>query len=79
MVAKTITLCQQAQLQVGVFYQIKSNPSGENVTDGVAAYRAGNHDGVIAFGGGSALDAAKAIALMVGQERPLWDFEDVWG
>jgi hypothetical protein len=45
--------------------------------DGVAAYKAGGHDGVIAFGGGSALDAGKAIALMVGQDRPLWDFEDI--
>jgi hypothetical protein len=43
----------------------------------VAAFKAGGHDGVIAFGGGSALDAGKAIALMVGQNRPLWDFEDV--
>ena len=50
---------------------------GANVDAGVEAYRAGNHDGVIAMGGGSALDAAKAIALMVGQDRPLWDFEDV--
>ena len=45
--------------------------------DGVLVYRVGHHDGVIAFGGGSALDAAKAIALMAGQDRPLWDFEDV--
>ena len=51
--------------------------SARNVTDGVAAYRAGKHDGVIAFGGGSALDAGKAIAFMSGQSRPLWDFEDV--
>ena len=43
----------------------------------MAAFKAGRHDGVIAFGGGSALDAGKAVALMVGQERPLWDFEDV--
>ena len=43
---------------------------------GVAAYRSGRHDGVIAFGGGSALDTGKAIALMVGQTRPIWDFED---
>ena len=49
----------------------------QNVDDGVAAFKAGGHDGVIAFGGGSALDAAKAIALMAGQDRPLWDFEDV--
>ncbi len=47
-----------------------------NVTNGVAAYRRGSHDGVIAFGGGSALDTGKAIALMVGQSRPIWDFED---
>ena len=39
-------------------------------------YRAGDCDGVIAFGGGSALDVGKTIALMVGQTRPLWDFED---
>jgi len=60
-----------------VFSKIKGNPTGRNVEEGVAAYRAGGHDGVIAFGGGSALDAGKAIALMVGQDRPLWDFEDV--
>lgn len=72
-----LQLCRASELQVGLFSQIKSNPTGENVVDGVDAYRSGNHDGVIAFGGGSALDAAKAIALMVGQTLPLWDFEDV--
>ena len=35
------------------------------------------HDGVVAFGGGSALDAGKVIAFMSGQTRPLWDFEDI--
>jgi alcohol dehydrogenase class IV len=55
---------------------VQPNPVEANVTAGVAAYRAGRHDGVIAFGGGSALDAAKAVALMVGQSRPIWDFED---
>lgn len=77
LMGKLIQLCQTAELKLGVFSQIKSNPTGENIVDGVAAYRAGQHDGVIAFGGGSGLDAAKAIALMVGQDRPLWDFEDV--
>jgi hypothetical protein len=69
--------CRDDGLQAGLFSAIKGNPSGQNVTDGVAAFKAGGHDGVIAFGGGSALDAGKAIALMVGQNRPLWDFEDV--
>ena len=69
--------CQTAGLGCAVFSNIKGNPTEQNVADGVHAYRAGNFDGVIAFGGGSALDAAKAVALMVGQNRPLWDFEDV--
>ena len=77
MVKDAIKLCIANGLSCGLFSQIKSNPNGENVTEGVAAYHAGNHDGIIAFGGGSGLDAAKAIALMVGQDRPLWDFEDV--
>ena len=71
-----IQACKSAGLGISLFSQIKSNPTGENVTQGIEAYHAGQHDGVIAFGGGSALDAAKAIALMVGQTRPLWDFED---
>jgi alcohol dehydrogenase class IV len=60
-----------------LFAKVKGNPTGRNVEDGLAVLKSGGHDGVIAFGGGSALDAAKAIALMWGQTRPLWDFEDV--
>jgi hypothetical protein len=66
-----------AGLPTGLFSGVRSNPNGSNVGAGVEAYRAGAHDGVIAMGGGSALDAGKTIALMVGQSRPLWDF--VWG
>lgn len=64
-------------LNSAMFSAIKANPNGQNVEDGVAFYRGGKHDGVIALGGGSALDAAKAVALMVAQNRPIWDFEDV--
>ena len=64
-------------LPTAVFSEVKPNPVGANVEAGVAAFRAGGHDGVIAFGGGSGLDAAKAIAFMSGQSRPIWDFEDV--
>ncbi len=77
MVQQVVASCRQAGLGCAVFSQIKGNPTGKNVDDGVVAYRAGGHDGVIAFGGGSALDAAKAVALMAGQNRPLFDFEDV--
>jgi alcohol dehydrogenase class IV len=76
MVAQAAELCREAGLPCAVFSDVQANPVEENVNRGVATYHAGGHDGVIAFGGGSALDAAKAIALMVGQKRPLWDFED---
>jgi alcohol dehydrogenase class IV len=60
----------------GLFSAIHPNPVGADVEAGLAAWRAGGHDGVIAFGGGSALDVGKTIAFMSGQSRPLWDFED---
>lgn len=59
-----------------VFCAIHSNPVGADVEAGLAAYREGGHDGIVAFGGGSALDAGKVVAFMSGQKRPLWDFED---
>jgi len=76
MIARAAESCRGAGLRCEVYAQVQPNPVEDNVTGGVVAYRAGGHDGVIAFGGGSALDAGKAIALMVGQSRPLWDFED---
>ncbi len=66
-----------AGLAVEIFADVHGNPTGADVDAGVKACKNGQHDGVIGFGGGSALDTAKAIALMVDQERPLWDFEDV--
>jgi alcohol dehydrogenase class IV len=60
----------------GFFCAIHANPVGADVEAGLAAYREGVHDGVVAFGGGSALDVGKVIAFMSGQSRPLWDFED---
>ena len=77
MVADATAANATAGIETAVFAEVRGNPVGQNVEDGVAAYRAGGHDGVIAFGGGSALDAGKAVALMIGQERPIWDFEDV--
>ena len=73
---RILEVARSAGLGVAVFADVRPNPTGANVTAGVEAYRAGRHDGVIAMGGGSGLDAAKAVALMVGQDRPLWDFED---
>ena len=77
MVASAVASCETAGLSIAVFSDIKPNPTGSNVDDGIAAYRAGNHDGVIAFGGGSGLDAGKAIAVAARQSCSLWDLEDV--
>ena len=77
MISDAITANENAGLPTGLFSNVQPNPIGKNVMDGVAAYKDGSHDGVIAWGGGSAVDAAKAVALMVGQDRPIWDFDDV--
>ncbi len=60
-----------------IFSNFSGNPNGKNVDDGVKVYQKNKCDGVIAFGGGSALDVGKAIAFMSGQSLPIWDFEDV--
>src|SRR5688572_27222734 len=60
-----------------LFAEAKPNPIEANLVEGLNAYRRGQHDGVVAFGGGSGLDMGKLIAFMSGQTRPVWDFEDV--
>jgi alcohol dehydrogenase class IV len=77
MVGDALALNAAQGLPTGLFSAVKSNPTAANVAEGIAVMRAGGHDGVIAFGGGSALDAGKAIAFLAHQSRPIWDFEDV--
>src|SRR5215470_13526928 len=77
MIQDALARNKEAGLATGLFADIKGNPIAKNVEDGLKVFRDGGYDGIIAFGGGSALDAAKAIALMAGQKRPMWDFEDV--
>ncbi len=77
MIQEALASLKAAGLQAGLFSDIKGNPIARNVEDGLKVFRDGGYDGIIAFGGGSALDAAKAIALMAGQKRPMWDFEDI--
>ena len=76
MIAAAAAACRAAGLDCEVFADVRGNPVAANVDAGVAAFRDGGHDGLIAFGGGSALDVGEAVALMVGQTRPIWDFED---
>jgi alcohol dehydrogenase class IV len=76
MIGNAVSILSSAGLGAAVFSDIQANPVEANVMQGVTAFRSGSHDGVIAFGGGSALDVGKSIALMSGQTRPIFDFED---
>src|SRR5690349_15641484 len=73
MIRQAMSLVPTAKL----FADVRGNPVAANVEAGLQAYHSGAHDGVIAFGGGSGLDAGKVIAFMAGQVRPMWDFEDI--
>jgi len=73
----TLDLLEAAGLGRAIFADVDPNPNEKNTEAGVAAYKAGGHDGVIAFGGGSGLDLGKLVAFLAGQTRPLWDFEDI--
>ena len=74
---KTLDLLDEAGLGRAIFADVDPNPNEKNAAAGVAAYKAGNHDGVVAFGGGSGLDLGKVVAFLAGQTRPIWDFEDI--
>ncbi len=76
-IGKLLADCTNSDLGVGLFSQVHPNPTGEDIDAGLNMFKQGGHDGVIAIGGGSSLDAGKAVALMAGQTRSLWDFEDV--
>lgn len=77
MISSATLSLRKAGIEVAVFSEVKPNPVLANVEAGMRVLRAGKHDGVIAWGGGSGIDAGKAIAFMAGQTRPLWDFEDI--
>ncbi len=77
MVTDAIAANNSTGVQTGLFSDVKPNPNSENIAAGLKQFRENKHDGVIAFGGGSALDAGKAIALMAGQSQSIWSFEDI--
>ncbi len=72
-----LAILEAAGLGRAIFADVDPNPNDANLEAGVKAFKEGGHDGVVAFGGGSGLDLGKAIAFMVGQTRPVWDFEDI--
>lgn len=77
MVKAIVDDVKKAGLGIAVFSDVRPNPVESNILDGVKAFKAGNHDGVVAFGGGSGLDIGKMIALMHGQSISVFDLEDI--
>jgi alcohol dehydrogenase class IV len=77
MVKKIIKALNSNLKDVKIFSNFSGNPTGNNVNEGVKIFNENKCDGVIALGGGSGLDVGKAIAFMSGQERSIWDFEDI--
>ncbi len=75
--ARALDVLDGAGLGRGLFADVDANPDEDNLAAGLEAYRAGGHDGVVAFGGGSGIDLGKMVAFMAGQTRPVWDFEDI--
>jgi len=76
MVEEALEANKRANLPTIIFSDLKGNPLGSNVKKGVDVFKNGNHDGVIAFGGGSSLDVGKSIVLQAALNRPLWDCTD---
>ena len=76
-VISTVKNLKERGFSVKLFSKVVGNPTGTNVDEGVDHFKKNNCDGVIAFGGGSSLDVGKAVAFMIGQTLPIWDFEDI--
>ena len=74
---RALDVLEAAGLGRALFFEVDANPDELNLAAGIEAYRAGGHDGVVAFGGGSGIDLGKMVAFMAGQSRPVWDFEDI--
>lgn len=72
-----LDILKSSGFEGAVFSDVDPNPNELNLELGLNVFRNGNHDGVIAFGGGSGVDLGKMVAFMAGQKRPVWDFEDI--
>ena len=74
-ISQLIDLLNKAGLTTGIFAEISPNPRDDEISVGSSYYKSGDHDAIIAIGGGSAMDGAKAICLTTNNDIPLWDFE----
>ena len=74
-ISKLHSYLADAGLSTALFSEISPNPRDDEISTGCEKFQSGNHDAIIAIGGGSAMDGGKAICLTVKNGKDLWDFE----
>ena len=68
-------LLNESNIESDLFFDISPNPKDNEIAKGCLQFQSGNHDAIIAIGGGSAMDGGKAICLTANNDLELWDFE----
>jgi alcohol dehydrogenase class IV len=77
--ARVAALLDEAGLALARFEDVQANPTDRDAALGLAAFRAGDCDGLVAVGGGSSIDAAKLVQLLATHEGPLSRYDDAAG
>ena len=74
-ISNLVQFLEKSHIASDLYYEISPNPKEDEITGGCSVFKSGNHDAIIAIGGGSAMDGGKAICLTANNDIPLWDFE----
>ena len=74
-ITKLKNFLDESNIKSSLFFDISPNPKDDEIAKGCSKFQSGHHDGIIAIGGGSAMDGGKAICLTANNDLDLWDFE----
>lgn len=74
-ITKLKNFLDESNIKSSLFFDISPNPKDDEIAKGCSKFQSGQHDAIIAIGGGSAMDGAKAICLTANNDLDLWDFE----
>ena len=77
--ARVHAVLDAAGVRAEAFEDVQPNPTDRDAAQGLAAYRRGGCDGLVAVGGGSSIDAAKLVQLLTTHEPPLSRYDDAAG
>ena len=74
-ITKLKNFLDESNIKSSLFFDISPNPKDDEIAKGCSKFQSGQHDAIIAIGGGSAMDGGKAICLTANNDLDLWDFE----